>query len=379
VLRSRVRRPAEYALIAGVAGAVVARIAWPSAASSAFRQAWPPFALVAGLLLVGSVAQHDGVLESAGDVLARLPGGPIALYAALMALVAVVTAVLNLDTSVVFLTPVVIAAARRSGLSDVAFLYGVVFLSNSASLLLPGSNLTNLIVLSDRASGLAFAERMWPAWVAASVVTAAVVALVHRSALRGRRTRTTLPRPRPGWIGVIGAGAAAGVVLVVRAPAVPVLALGVVVVVASARADVAEARRIAGGIDVTLLLGLFGIAVAIGALARVWGAPGDLMASAGPWASSSIAAAGSAAVNNLPAAVALASRSPLHPDALLIGLDVGPNLVIWGSLAGVLWYTTARSVGAEPSAATYSKLGVLVALTSIAAAMLALGFVPPRT
>ena len=85
---------------------------------------------------------------------------------------ALVTAVLNLDTSVVFLTPVLVYAARRRGYDEAAFLYAALLLSNAGSLLLPGSNLTNLIVLGhDRVSGARFAGGMAPAWVAAVVVT----------------------------------------------------------------------------------------------------------------------------------------------------------------------------------------------------------------
>jgi arsenical pump membrane protein len=107
---------------------------------AAAGQVWPPFVLVAGLLLIGTVAAADGLFEAIGTCLARAPLRPRALLVALLGLVAVVTAVLNLDTSVVFLTPVLVHAARRRGLDERPFLYGSVFMSNSASLLLPGSN-----------------------------------------------------------------------------------------------------------------------------------------------------------------------------------------------------------------------------------------------
>src|SRR6266700_1451566 len=101
------------------------------------EQAWPPFVLVAGLLLIGAVAADDGLFEALGARLARTSLGPRSLLLALLALVAAVTAVLNLDTSVVFLTPVLVHAARRRGLDERPFLYGSVFMANSASLLLP--------------------------------------------------------------------------------------------------------------------------------------------------------------------------------------------------------------------------------------------------
>jgi len=125
---------------------------------AAAGQVWPPFVLVAGLLLIGSVAASDGLFEAIGMRLARAPLPPRALLVALLGLVAIVTAVLNLDTSVVFLTPVLVHAARHRGIDERPFLYGSVFMANSASLLLPGSNLTNLLVLRhDPISGAAFA------------------------------------------------------------------------------------------------------------------------------------------------------------------------------------------------------------------------------
>lgn len=115
---------------------------------NSFDQVWPPFALIAGLLLMGRIAASDGLFESVGARLARIPGGGLVMFAAMMTLVALVTTVLNLDTSVVFLTPVLIHAARQRGVKENAFLYGAIFMSNGASLLLPGSNLTNILVLT---------------------------------------------------------------------------------------------------------------------------------------------------------------------------------------------------------------------------------------
>src|SRR5919108_5958702 len=148
---------------------------------AAAGQAWPPFVLVAGLLLIGAVAAADGLFEAAGVRLAGARLGARSLLLALLALVAVVSAVLNLDTAVVFLTPVLVHAARQRRLEERPFLYGSVFMSNAASLLLPGSNLTNLLVLrNDPQSGSAFAAQMLPAWIAACAITAAFVALAFR-------------------------------------------------------------------------------------------------------------------------------------------------------------------------------------------------------
>ena len=95
---------------------------------AAAAQAWPAFALVTGLLLVGVVAERDGLFAAAGARLSRLPLGPRTLLVAALALVARVTAVLNLDT-VVFLTPVLLHLARHRGIDESPFLYGTVFMS----------------------------------------------------------------------------------------------------------------------------------------------------------------------------------------------------------------------------------------------------------
>src|SRR5207247_6963816 len=136
---------------------------------------------VAGLLLIGAVAAADGLFEAAGARLARTRLGARGLLLALLGLVAVVTAVLNLDTAVVFLTPVVVHAARQRALDERPFLYGSVFMANAGSLLLPGSNLTNLLVLrSDPQPGAAFAMRMLPAWIVACAITAVLLSVAFR-------------------------------------------------------------------------------------------------------------------------------------------------------------------------------------------------------
>jgi arsenical pump membrane protein len=90
--------------------------------SAAAEQAWPPFVLVTGLLLIGLIAHRDGLFERAGQLLQGVAGGPPVLFGACLLLVAIVTAVLNLDTAVVFLTPVLVHAARGRGIDDEAFL-----------------------------------------------------------------------------------------------------------------------------------------------------------------------------------------------------------------------------------------------------------------
>jgi arsenical pump membrane protein len=324
-------------------------------------QAWPPFVLVAGLLLIGSVAAADDLFEALGSRIARTQLGSRSLLLALLAVVAGVTAVLNLDTSVVFLTPVLVHAARRRALDERPFLYGSVFMANAASLLLPGSNLTNLLVLrADPKSGVAFAAGMLPAWIAACAITAGFLATVfplgqsHLSDEEAPPLRLAL-----------GAGAtlaAAALVLALPNPAVPVFVVGLTAV---------ALRRLPLCLDVRTLALLFLLATALGALARSWSGLAGTVASRGAWSTAGIGAAASILVNNLPAAVFLSAHPTPHADALLLGLDLGPNLAVTGSLSAVLWLQAARTVAADASIATYSKLGIALVPFTLAAALLA--------
>jgi len=329
---------------------------------AAAGQVWPPFVLVAGLLLIGAVPAADGLFEAIGTRIARAPLRPSALLVALLSLVAIVTAVLNLDTSVVFLTPVLVHAARGRGLDERPFLYGSVFMSNSASLLLPGSNLTNLLVLRhDPISGATFATSMLPAWLVACALTAAFLVLVYR--LEDGQHDERKPTPLRLRLGAAATLAAATLVLVLPNAALPVLALGLAAT---------ALRRLRPRLELRALALLFTLAVGLGTLARCWDGPTQLLESSGQWATAAIAAFGSLLVNNLPAAVLFTAHAPPHPRALLLGLDLGPNLAVTGSLSAFLWLQAARSVNADASIATYSKLGAVLVPLTLAGALAAL-------
>jgi arsenical pump membrane protein len=335
-------------------------------AIDAARQVWPAFVLVAGLLLVGVVAELDGLFAAAGGRLGRLPIAPPGLLVAGLLLVAAVTAVLNLDTSVFFLTPVLLHLARSRGLDETPFLYGVVFMSNAASLCLPGSNLTNLIALHARpSSGAAFLGRMWPAALASVVVTTVVLLAVFRRQLRADGQPVQEP-VRPRWgLGVAAVAVSAVLVLVLSNPALPVLAVGVVAILL----ERPPRARVLAAVDARMLGVLFVLAVVLGAVGRAWDGPASLANGAGRAGGAVVAAVATVLVNNLPAAVLFTPHAPAHPRALLIGLNLGPNLAVTGSLSALLWLRVARSLGARPSARTYSLVGVVLVPLSLAGAL----------
>jgi arsenical pump membrane protein len=160
----------------------------------AVRQVWPAFLLVTGLLLVGLTASSDRLFLRAGALLERMPGPPAALLIAGMLLLACVTAVLNLDTAVVFLTPVLIAAAARRRVPVAPFLFSSIVIANASSLYLPGSNLTNLLVLSQHhISGGTFARQMFAPALVATLATCAGLLVLFRPELA-----RVPPRPDSG-------------------------------------------------------------------------------------------------------------------------------------------------------------------------------------
>ena len=99
----------------GLGGLVAAAVTSPTEARLAASQDWPPFVLVTGLLLIGVVANDDGLFGAAGHQLARGSSSGVALFLGASVMVGVVTALLNLDTSVAFLTPVLVYTARSRG------------------------------------------------------------------------------------------------------------------------------------------------------------------------------------------------------------------------------------------------------------------------
>ncbi len=333
----------------------------------AVGQAWPPFVLVTGLLLIGAVVETDGLFEALGTRIERIGGGPVVLLATLLCLDAVVTAILNLDTAAVFVTPIVIHAARQRDCDERPFLYGVLFMANGASLLLPGSNLTNLIVLAHRPlSGAGFADAMVLPWLAVVAITIAFVAIVYRPKTLGGMPEPLAPL-RLG-LGLAVTVVATVLILVLRNAALPVLGVGVVAV---------ALRRLRPRLSLHVLAGLFLLAVALGTLARRWGGPASLVAHLGGVGAAALGAISSVAINNLPAATLLSARPPAHPLPLLIGLNLGPNLAFTGSLSAYLWYQAARRVDAGPSLKQLSFLGVALVPLTIAAALAALALGDP--
>ncbi len=343
-------------------GAVGPRQAWRQLADLA-----PVLGFLVAVLVLASMCQAEGLFTALGHRLARRPtdrrlGSPSMLGAA-FAVAAGTTAVLGLDATAVLLTPVVLGAAVARRVPPRPYAYACVRLSNSGSLLLPVSNLTNLVVFAaSRLSFGGFAWRLLPVWLAVLALEYGGLRWWFRDALRAQpdgAAPAIEPLPRtpllvlvlvlvgfllaplaglgPAW--VAGAGA---LVLVVRALAHR----------AATPRDVLAAANLSFGLWV-LCLGVV-VAGVTGSGAGRWLA--DVLAAIGPGPGlvSMLAVAGLAAVcaavlNNLPATLLLvplvaASGAP-GLLAMLVGVNLGSNLTLTGSLANLLWRRTVARTG----------------------------------
>jgi arsenical pump membrane protein len=341
--------------------------------SAAAEQAWPPFVLVSGLLLIGLVANRDGLFGQAGQFLQSLGGPPAVLFVACMLLVAVVAAVLNLDTAVVFLTPVLVHAARGRGLDEEGFLYGALYMANASSLWLLGSNLTNLLVMDHQSiSGATFAAHMLVMALAATLATALGVFVLFRRRLRAGTRRH---RQRESWdargLGLPGALAAAILTIALRNPAIPVLAVGLGLAAIELARGRLQWREVVRAVGPIVLVSLFVACVGLGVLARSWDGPAQLLDGAGRWETTGIGALASVTINNLAAAVLLSAHPVSHPNALLLGLNLGPNVAATGSLSAYLWWRAAQQIDARPSLVAFSRRGAPLAVFAIVVALVA--------
>jgi arsenical pump membrane protein len=237
-------------------------------------------------------------------------------------------------------------------------------------LLLTGSNLTNLIVLGHlHLSGAAFLARMWAPALVALVVPALVVSGCDHRDLRVSADALTRPEPPVLGLGLIAVVVAIVLVLVLASPALPVAIVGALVVGIRLAARRDQLRRVLEVLGVPTLVGLFGVAVALGTLGRLWSGPARLLSHLDLWGTAAVAAVSSVLLNNLPAASLLAARTPGHPFSLLIGLNLGPNLFVTGSLAWLVWLRAARTAGAQPSIKKASRIGAIAVPLSMAAAL----------
>lgn len=328
----------------------------------------PTLALLAGLLVLGEGCARAGLFAWAGDRLAAgARGRPRRLLALTFAAAAACTAVLSLDATVVLLTPAVVAAATAARMRTTPHVFAAGHLANTASLLLPVSNLTNLLAFS--AVGVSFAHfgaLMALPWLAALAVEWVVLRLMFAADLRGPGREVPPPGPPPAFAVVVVLAALAGFAAASPLGVDPAWVAGLAAVVLAARVRL-DPRALVAAAGPGLLLFVLGLAVVVDAAQRNGlGHQVAALVPAGAGLGALLLVAGLAAAlanlaNNLPATLillpALHGTGPVL--AALVGLGVGPNLTYTGSLATVLWRRVLRDEAAEPGFGQFLRLGVL--------------------
>lgn len=356
-------------------------VGW-SDAGTALREVAPTVVFLAVVLLLADLADREGLFAWSAAVTARRAGrSATGLLGRVFLLASAVTAVLSLDATVVLLTPVVVGLARHLRVPIAPHGLAVGHLANSASLLLPVSNLTNLLAVAVTGlSFLHFAGLM----LLPQLVTVALEYLVLRRLFRADlRHPVSAPTPElpgtPTLALVVVGSTVAGFALasLVGLPPVWPAVAGVVVL---AGRQVATGRTRPGALlraaNLPFALFVAGLAVLVLVLQQhgLEALLGDLLP-AGDGILALLAVVGISAVlanlvNNLPATLALLPAAAVGgvPTvlAVLIGVNLGPNLTYAGSLANLLW---RRALGVDaPGAVRFSAVGLAtVPLTLVGA------------
>ena len=347
------------------------------------------------LLFLGSVIVLAELTADAGvfDVIAvRVAGLARGNYPALFVLcvffAAATTTVLNLDTTAVLLTPVMLALARKAGIAVIPLAMTTVWLANTASLLLPVSNLTNLLAANRVAlPAAAFASRMWPVQLTSVAVTMVFLwVFFWRRSVRGVDRYDPPPPLQPAdpvlfWVAALACLLFITVIVTtgIQLGYAAAMAAACVVAVFAVRKRAALRPGLIPWRLLVFVVGLFLVVQTVslhglGTITQALIGTGD--GTLGALRAAATGAGLSNAVNNLPAYVAGEAVIPVsnHEQllALLIGTNVGPIVTPWASLATLLWYERCRSYDAVVPLRTFMLTGAALALCCLAATVSAL-------
>ena len=374
------------ALIAVALVCIVTGVLPPSDAGALGARIAPVLGFVIAITIVAELARDAAVFDVVAQRLARWGHGRvILLWLSVVVLAVISTVFLSLDTTAVIVTPVVVVLAQSVGIPPLPFALVTVWLANTASLALPVSNLTNL--LAARSIGddpLAFLALSWAPTLVGVLVPVVILTLRHRRTLFGGYRTPTGGDPSDRvlfW-------AASGILLLlmpllalthdVWIPAT-VAALVLIVVFGIRRRHVLRLSLVpwqAFGLAAALFVVVEtahanGILDFLSVLATSGHAPAELLRL------SAAGALGANGVNNLPAYLILepTAGDPVALMALLIGVNLGPLITPWASLATLLWHHRVVSLGVEIRWGSLMLWGAIVAVPTVLVATLVLAFV----
>lgn len=353
------------------------------------------YLFLTGMMVLAEIAREEGVFDWAAGVAASHARGSARRLFLLVYLVGVVvTALLSNDATAVVLTPAVLAVTRRARVRPEPYLLACALIANAASFLFPISNPANLVVFDARMPALLPWLRIF---LLPSLASVAVTYLCLRW-----YARHDLANPAEGAVGTTALTAegklALGSLLLSAAALIaasafglplgaPTCAAALVAVVVITMRNRRIVRAVARGVSwsvLPLVAGLFvlmeglqkeGLSTAARAGLHFLG---GLPPIAGKFGAGFAVALVSNALNNLPvglvAGAALRNAQPpgILAHAVMIGVDLGPNLSVTGSLATILWLIVLRREGVEMSGWRFFKLGLLAMPLALAASLLML-------
>lgn len=380
-------RPGAVVTLAlmGVAVVVVTVGVLPLADAEALAaRTAPVLGFVIAITVVAELARDAAVFDVVAQHLARWGcGRVIVLWAAVLLLAVVSTVFLSLDTTAVIVTPVVVLLAQAVGVPPLPFALATVWLANTGSLLLPVSNLTNLLAASRiGADPVAFLALSWAPALAGVLVPVVILTVAHRRTLFGRYRAPASARPADRVLLL-----ASAVVLVALLPLLALVrdvwipaaaAAAILLVLFAARRRQALRPSLVPWQEMGLAAALFviveaahvrGLAALLAPLTATGHGPLELLRVAG------IGALTANGIDNLPAYLVLepiAAHDPVALMALLIGVNLGPLVTPWASLAILLWHHRISALGVSVRWGRFAVWGVGAATATVLAAVLAL-------
>ncbi|HEY2048750.1 MAG TPA: arsenic transporter [Caulobacteraceae bacterium] len=352
------------------------------------------YLFLAGMMLLSEVAREEGLFDwVAAFAVNHAAGSPRRLFVLVYVAGTVITALLSNDATAVVLTPAVYAAAKAARAEPLPHLFVCALIANAASFLLPISNPANIVLYGDHTPPLGpwLAAFLLPS-AASITVTFVALRLAERKALAGECARhvEAPPMTTGAWTAVVGISLTAVVLLTASALGQrlgpPTFAMGAVtatIVWVRARSQPLRTLR---GVSWQVLFLVAGLFVLVQALETtgVTGHIASVLSRASRVSASQIAGIAGAIMgvvcnltNNLPAGLVAASalrqaRPPqVVTDALLIGVDLGPNFSVTGSLATILWLTAIRREGESVGFFRFLRIGVAVTPPALAVALAA--------
>jgi arsenical pump membrane protein len=342
------------------------------------------YLFLVGMMLLAELARQEGLFDwLAAQAASSAKGSAPRLFTLVFAVGTVVTVFLSNDATAVVLTPAVAAVARAADAKEpLPYLFVCAFIANAASFVLPISNPANLVIYGSHMPPLL----QWlPRYALPSLLSIAATYVVLRWTQRAPlrlpiATEIAVPHlPAGGRMAALGIVATAGVLLTASALGAALglptflagLATAILVVVREKRGPWTIVAQISWGV-LPLVGGLFVLVEALqktGVTDRIAASLGALVAQSATlavWVSGVGLAVICNLVNNLPAGlvagrvVQIAQVPDTVRSAVLIGVDLGPNLSVTGSLATILWLTALRRERQTVSAWTFLRLGALV-------------------